>query len=81
MFMKRLVKGAKKRIFLILDNLRVHKAVKVRKWANEHASQIELFFLPPYSPELNPDEYLNNTIKSQLRNKPPRRREWNLRGA
>ncbi len=70
-FLKRLIKGSKKKIFLILDNLRVHKAVKVKQWVKEYADQIELFFLPPYSPELNPDEYLNNTVKGQLRNKPP----------
>jgi transposase len=34
------------------------------------AKQIELFYMPPYSPELNPDEYLNNTVKAQLRNQP-----------
>lgn len=71
-FMKRLLKGSKrKKIFLVLDNLRVHKAVKVQEWVRKHADEIELFFLPSYSPELNPDEYLNNTIKSQLRNKSP----------
>jgi len=69
-FLKRLLKGAKKKIFLVVDNLRVHKAVRVKSWVSENAEKIELFYLPPYSPELNPDEYLNNTVKSQLRNAP-----------
>ena len=69
-FLKRLVKDAKKKVFLILDNLSVHKARRVTAWAGENARRIELFYLPPYSPELNPDEYLNNTVKAQVRNKP-----------
>lgn len=70
-FLGRLIKGAKRRIFLIVDNLRVHKAKVVKAWVAERAKQIRLFFLPPYSPELNPDEYLNNTVKSRMRNQPP----------
>jgi len=68
-FLKRLTHKTKKKIFLIVDNLRVHRAIKVQDWVKMHSSKIELFFLPPYSPELNPDEYLNNTVKSQLRKK------------
>jgi len=40
-----------------------------KKWV-EKSGKIELFFIPPYSPELNPDEYLNQTLKAQIRNKP-----------
>jgi transposase len=69
-FLNRLVKGAPNRIFLIVDNLRVHKAVKVRHWVAAHKDHIELFFLPPYAPEHNPDEYLNNDLKQQLKNLP-----------
>ena len=69
-FLGRLIKSAKRKIFLIVDNLRVHKAVKVVEWTKARARQIELFYMPPYSPELNPDEYLNNTVKAQLRNQP-----------
>ena len=70
-FLGRLIKGAKRKIFLIVDNLRVHKAKVVGEWVAERSNRIELFFLPPYSPELNPDEYLNNTVKSRMRNQPP----------
>lgn len=62
-FLRRLTRGRKRRIFLILDNLRVHKAGKVTAWVKRNASLIQLFFLPPYSPELNPDEYLNGDLK------------------
>ncbi|EHQ52478.1 transposase [Ectothiorhodospira sp. PHS-1] len=62
-FMKRLVKSCDQKIFLILDNLRVHHAYKVRDWLSDHKDEIEVFYLPPYSPELNPDEYLK--LRSQ----------------
>ena len=50
---------ADRKVFLILDNLRVYHSYKSRDWLEEHTDQIEVFFLPSYSPELNPDEYLN----------------------
>jgi transposase len=62
-FLQRLVRGRKRKIFLILDNLRVHKARRVTEWVERNASLIQIFFLPPYSPELNPDEYLNGDFK------------------
>jgi len=65
-FMRRLTRDADKKVFLILDNLNVHKAAPVRKWVEKHADVIEVFFLPPYSPELNPDEYLNSDFKRSV---------------
>ena len=62
-FMTRLVKDSKKKVFLILDNLRVLHSKLVTAWVEEHKSKIELFFLPPYAPEYNPDELLNSDIK------------------
>ena len=44
---------------MIVDNLRVHHAKKVKEWEEENKDKIKLFYLPPYSPEFNPDEYLN----------------------
>jgi transposase len=65
-FLKRLITQIKGKVFLILDNLSVHKSKKVTKWVNNHKTRIELFFLPPYSPDLNPDEFLNNDLKSTI---------------
>jgi len=65
-FLERLIKSSEKKIFLILDNLRVHHANIVKDWVEEHQSQIELFYLPAYSPDLNPDEYLNNDFKRNV---------------
>jgi len=69
-FLRRLIVDATAKIFLIVDNLRVHHAVVVRKWVSAHRKAIELFYLPPYAPEHNPDEYLNNDLKQQLKNQP-----------
>jgi transposase len=63
-FLKRLVKGAQRKIFLILDGHPVHKSKKVKSWIAEHSSKIRLFVLPAYSPELNPDELLNQDVKT-----------------
>lgn len=79
-FLRRLINASDQKIFLILDNLQVHRAKKVRVWAEKHDRNIELFFLPPYCPELNPDEYLNNAVKSQLRNTPSPRCHDELEG-
>ena len=69
-FMRRLVKDARQKVFLIVDNLRVHKSKPVRAWLDMHRTAIEVFYLPPYAPECNPDEYLNNDIKQRMKGKP-----------
>jgi len=68
-FLRRLVLGADRKIFLILDNMKVHHAILVRDWLKEHKDEIELFFLPSYSPQHNPDEYLNGNLKRELARK------------
>ena len=69
-FLGRLTKDTDRKMFLIVDNLRVHHAKKVQQWTEQHEDKIELFFLPPYSPEHNPDEYMNQDVKAHLRKKP-----------
>jgi hypothetical protein len=64
-FLTRLVGGAKRKIFLIVDRLPAHGAGAVSGWVASHADQIELFKLPRYAPELNPDESLNNDVKGE----------------
>lgn len=65
-FLERLIREAGRKVFLILDNLRVHHSRKVRDWLADELDHIELFFLPSYSPELNPDEYLNADLKARM---------------
>ena len=69
-FMQRLVRDTDRKVFLILDNLRIHHAKKVSAWLEKHKDEIEVFFLPPYSPEYNPDEYLNSDLKRAVGNRP-----------
>lgn len=63
-FLKRLIKSCKSKIFLIVDGHPVHRAKKVGRWLEKHKDRIKLIFLPAYSPDLNPDEYLNNDVKA-----------------
>ena len=69
-FLRRLTKDAGRKVVLIVDNLKVHKAGKVRAWVESHRHEIELFYLPSYAPDHNPSEYLNNDLKQQLRRQP-----------
>lgn len=77
-FLKRLVKDAKRKVFLILDNLRVHHAKLVKAWLAKHQDEIEVFYLPSYSPELNPDEMLNADLKQAVTTKAPARTKGQL---
>lgn len=61
-----------RKIFLICDNHSTHHAKLVKAWATEHTDRIVLVFLPAYSPQLNPDEYLNQDVKRHLRELHPR---------
>ena len=72
-FLKRLVKDSPKKVFLVVDNLSVHHSKPVKAWLEINIAQIELFFLPSYSPERNPDEYLNRDLKQSISAKPPTR--------
>ena len=78
-FLRRLVKDAKRKIFLVLDNLRVHHSKPVKQWVEEHHEQIELFFLPSYSPELNPVELANAALKHAVTSHAPARKKGQLR--
>lgn len=63
LFLQKLVAGAGRKILLIADRLQAHKTPEVQAWLGEHRERIEVFYLPPYAPELNPVEYLNNDLK------------------
>ena len=70
MFLRRLIGSGPGKLFLIVDNLRVHHSVKVTRWVDAHRDEIELFFLPPHAPEHNPEESLNNELKQRMKNLP-----------
>jgi transposase len=72
-FLQRLVRSAVGKVFLIVDNLKVHKAGKVQAWVAAYRERIELFFLPAYAPEHNPDEFLHSDLKRSLGRRPAAR--------
>ena len=55
-FMERLIRDSKQKVFLILDNLKVHHGKLAASWLEKHKDKIEVFFLPPYAPEYNLDD-------------------------
>jgi transposase len=65
-FLTRLIAGATKKVFLIVDHLSVHEAAAVDEWLVDKKDQIEVFYLPKYAPERNPDEYLNCDVKTNI---------------
>jgi transposase len=74
-FCERLIKQSGRKVFLIVDGHPAHRAKVVKHWLREHAERIELFFLPGYAPDLNPDELLNGDIKRAVGQVRPRDRE------
>ena len=80
-FFKALVADAGCKVFLILDNLSVHHCKPVKAWLAQHPEQMEVFYLPSYSPELNPEERLNADLKQAIRRKVPARTKAKLRAA
>ena len=80
-FLSRLVRDAGRKVFLILDRLPVHRAAPVRTWLAGREAEIEVFYLPPYSPELNPDGGVNADLKQAVTRKAPARDKPQLKRA
>lgn len=69
-FLERLTAWSSRKVFLLIDRHPVHTAGKVERWLAEHSDAIEVVWLPRSSPEHNPDEFLNNDLKQNLKNRP-----------
>ena len=65
-FLKRLMQNVSTKIFLVLDGHPVHRSSQVKKFVQSTEGRLRLFYLPPYSPELNPDELVWNNVKSKV---------------
>jgi transposase len=65
-FLGRLLRSTTGKVFLIVDRLRAHMTPAVQVWVAAHQERLEVFYLPRYAPELNPDEYLNNDLKGKV---------------
>ena len=63
-FLKRLLHGQRRTIFLIVDGHPSHRSKRVQEFLKTLSGKLRLFFLPPYSPELNPDELVWNDVKN-----------------
>lgn len=72
-FLKRLIANRQRKLFWIVDQHPVHRGKQVQQWLSQHRDEIEVFYLPSYSPQLNPAEYLNGDIKQGVHSKPPTR--------
>jgi transposase len=73
-FLRGLIEDAGgRKVYVIVDNLRVHHAKKIKRWLRIYSHLIEVHYLPSYSPDLNPDEYLNCDLKTELAKRPERR--------
>jgi transposase len=80
-FLRRLIREARRKVFLILDRLKVHRARLTRDWLAEHRTDIEVHYLPSYSPELNPDEGVNADLKHAVPRKAPAHSRQQLKRA
>lgn len=67
-FLGRMIRQIKQKIFLIVDNHRVHHSKKVKAYVEKHKERLELFYLPPYSPDMNPQELVNQDVKANSNN-------------
>lgn len=65
-FLEQMIKYSKQKVFFITDNHPSHKTKKIEQWLELHKGDIEVFFIPPYSPELNPQEYVNQDLKTNI---------------
>jgi transposase len=75
-FLERLVKHQESKVYLIVDRYSVHRSSTVNAWVAANQEHLRLFFLPSYSPELNPDELLNQDLKGNaLRTRRPSSKE------
>ncbi len=66
MFLKQMIKYSRQKIYFVTDGHPAHKTKKLNEWLSENKDRIEVFFLPPYSPELNPQEYVNQDVKTNI---------------
>ena len=66
-FLQRLLRSTTGKLFLIVDRVRAHMTPAVQAWVAARRDRLEVFYLPRYAPELNPDAYLNDDLKEQVK--------------
>jgi transposase len=63
-----MIRQIKQKVFLILDNHKVHHSKKVKAYVEKYKDKLELFYLPPYCPDMNPQELVNQDVKANSNN-------------
>jgi len=69
-FLQQLMLDAKQPIILVVDGHSIHKAKLVKEYVASTQGKLGLIFLPPYSPQLNPDEQVWKNVKAEVAKKP-----------
>ena len=77
-FVKRLIRSKRRKIFLIVDNAKPHASRMLKEWACGKKKKIEIYYLPAYSPDLNPDEHVNADVKYGVGSRTPKRTKAEL---
>ena len=65
-FLKRMIRYSRQKVFFVADGHPAHKTKKLKAWLEENKDRIEVFFIPPYSPEPNAQEYLNQDVMTNV---------------
>ena len=78
-FLKDFLKGRSRPVFLVVDGLPAHKAKTVAAYVQSTRGRLELHFLPPYAPDLNPDEFVWSHLKTNGTSKKPLRKNESLK--
>jgi transposase len=76
--LSQLMKGRRRKVILILDGLPAHKAKSVAQYVQSRRGRLELHFLPPYAPDLNPDEFVWHHLKQNGTAKKPLKKDESL---
>jgi len=80
-FLERLIKHTMRKVYLIIDSHPVHVSKLTKEWLSKHEETIKVFYLPTYSPELNPDEMVNQDVKANaFRSAHPRNQPEMMQG-
>ena len=78
-FLTRLIKQANRKVLLLVDGHPVHRAKRIQAWREAHQEELAIIYLPGYSPELNPDEMLNQDVKAAALRKRRPKNVWQLK--
>jgi transposase len=78
-FLKDFMTGRRGKVFLVMDSHPAHIANSVKKYVQSTKGKLELHFLPPYAPDLNPDEFVWNYLKGNGVARKPLRKDESLK--